>query len=1302
MGKFGPRLASRKKAKRWVKGQSSSSNPETKKHREQARSRFFQENLGSTGLTTNVLKKHDAIQGVQHVERIEVDDEESTVAGSFNTFDTFASDWSDCSNVSFSRFLTRFQSSSLVHKEMLAVLAAITEVIKQNGGTESSTEYYAALMTALEAAETDESVAAILSLLAMGLKTVPKNVIRVQFSQASQILLQILTKYATSESFLILRTCIGCLSLLLRAQEAAVWSNSSTIQVLDAVLAFTVHAKPKVRKAAQHAVCAILKGSDIMRTDDPPTYHPGASQTAKHCLAQLEAAGQPGGITSTLHTLTLLKDICHQLPKSYVKSVCEGLLRIMTLNNVLVTSCCLQTFHGLFISRPSESILPAQLNAQIINALYDYQPAPGDTQPTLAWLAVMQEAYCNLVLLSLPLCAANITRILEKCTELWLSDKSEVLSGASHTIKTLLQVCITPLCATQEDANKYKTTLIKTIQLIQQGMKYQYNSAWHHVLHLLAVIFQITGHFCKDELLDILTALAELRDSYKFIYNAEVEYAVGAAVRTMGPEIVLRTIPLQTGSDIIDLNRSWLLPVLKDCISNASLSYFIQSLLPLATMCERKSAALKANNDGIGAHSYELLTSQIWALLPSFCNNPTDIKDSFKSIARILGMAIAERKALRLSVMASLRKLVAKATENNNAEDIAELARFAKNYLPLLFNLYTTKPNGSDEEGQRLAALDTIRVYLSITSNDIVGELFDRAMGRLNDPQIDSFLKESVYDLIRILTPHTEKERLKALYEKCIPVLMDTKNQKEQKKSYRLLEEICGSESDVCKQFRLENRKAIQKALVKAQNTTVTTSKNARLRCLSHIVKNHPQLEKTKLLRAIVPEAVMCIKELNDKCRTSAYQLLNIIADKLLSNTEHFKEYIDILVSGLAGAPIFCSATLLALASITYNYNGSLGVKTVHEILEHACVLLSAPTREIVISALSFIKVYITVMPSPTVAPTLPAIMKASSKMTEDCKRHFRLKIRDILVKLVRKYGIDTITAMVPVSDEVMHKRLKNIRKIQTRKQKAKEQKKAQQGEEDSDEEFNVKSKPKSIEEILADSDEEEFDEDMETDQPDKGKKRKSQKKTWIQEDEDNIVNFVDPAAAKSITATLPKPVMPGPSKQKVKNHGFKTAPDGRLIIKDNDSDSDNNDSKKSKKKLPFLGSDSDDDFEDEETKSIISAATAERKRRHSGSTDAASTSTRPPLKYQAGGSGIHRPIQNIKKDNTFGSEYRAKKAKGDIKKKGKPEPYAYVPLTRAALNKRKKMKNAGRFKNIISGAKKGARAGIKINGKHK
>lgn len=46
MGKVRPRAPSRKGAKRWPKGQSSNSNPETKKYRNQARTGFGHSNSG--------------------------------------------------------------------------------------------------------------------------------------------------------------------------------------------------------------------------------------------------------------------------------------------------------------------------------------------------------------------------------------------------------------------------------------------------------------------------------------------------------------------------------------------------------------------------------------------------------------------------------------------------------------------------------------------------------------------------------------------------------------------------------------------------------------------------------------------------------------------------------------------------------------------------------------------------------------------------------------------------------------------------------------------------------------------------------------------------------------------------------------------------------------------------------------------------------------------------------------------------------------------------------------------------------
>lgn len=76
------------------------------------------------------------------------DDSESSIGtqSTYQTMQSFASEWTDCSNMSYSRFLNVFRSDSALHKEMLAILAAVTEVIKENGGTESPTEYFCTLV----------------------------------------------------------------------------------------------------------------------------------------------------------------------------------------------------------------------------------------------------------------------------------------------------------------------------------------------------------------------------------------------------------------------------------------------------------------------------------------------------------------------------------------------------------------------------------------------------------------------------------------------------------------------------------------------------------------------------------------------------------------------------------------------------------------------------------------------------------------------------------------------------------------------------------------------------------------------------------------------------------------------------------------------------------------------------------------------------------------------------------------------------------------------------------------------------
>ena len=80
---------------------------------------------------------------------------------------------------------------------------------------------------------------------------------------------------------------------------------------------------------------------------------------------------------------------------------------------------------------------------------------------------------------------------------------------------------------------------------------------------------------------------------------------------------------------------------------------------------------------------------------------------------------------------------------------------------------------------------------------------------------------------------------------------------------------------------------------------------------------------------------------------------------------------------------------------------------------------------------------------------------------------------------------------------------------------------------------------------------------------------------------------------------------------------------------------------------------------------------------------------------------GIHRPLNaNSKKEvKQFGAEYRSSKAKGDVKRKGKPDPYAYVPLQKSALNRRKKAKFEGQFKGLVNAANTGSVKGRKAKG---
>ncbi|XP_073485079.1 RRP12-like protein [Aquarana catesbeiana] len=152
---------------------------------------------------------------------------------------TFLSGLSDCTNLTFNKVQRFWESNSAAHKEICAVLAAVTEVIRSQGGKETETEYFAALMTTLEAVESAESLSAVAYLLNLVLKRVPGPVLIKKFSDTSKAFMDIMSSQATSGSTSALRWIVSCLSVLLRKQDLSAWSYPSTLQVYHGLLSFT-------------------------------------------------------------------------------------------------------------------------------------------------------------------------------------------------------------------------------------------------------------------------------------------------------------------------------------------------------------------------------------------------------------------------------------------------------------------------------------------------------------------------------------------------------------------------------------------------------------------------------------------------------------------------------------------------------------------------------------------------------------------------------------------------------------------------------------------------------------------------------------------------------------------------------------------------------------------------------------------------------------------------------------------------------------------------------------------------------
>ena len=141
------------------------------------------------------------------------------------------------------------------------------------------------------------------------------------------------------------------------------------------------------------------------------------------------------------------------------------------------------------------------------------------------------------------------------------------------------------------------------------------------------------------------------------------------------------------------------------------------------------------------------------------------------------------------------------------------------------------------------------------------------------------------------------------------------------------------------------------------------------------------------------------------------------------------------IAGGLAGAtPHMISATVTAISRLVFEFQGpylftcSMHVNLIRsidaispqmhtEIFTTLLVFVTSNNREIVKSALGYVKLAIHTMPVELLRPHLKQLVPALLSWSHDHKNHFKSKVRHIFERMIRRFGWEDVYACAEEDD---------------------------------------------------------------------------------------------------------------------------------------------------------------------------------------------------------------------------------------------------------------------------------------------
>ncbi|KAL2650995.1 hypothetical protein R1flu_019123 [Riccia fluitans] len=1051
---------------------------------------------------------------------------------------------------------------------------------------------------------------------------------------------------------------------------------------------------------------------------------------------KVKVAPGTAGAVEVLHMLGALQSVLPVMSGKAVGRILPVLADLVQLRQKLLTRRILDTIHDLSISPTSE--IPITEFANALGTLASYFSASGkkDVDEVPVATRLIQNGFERLHTLEPSVCASKLTTVFASIAGLLAAEQEEIVYGAADCLRNLVLSCVDESLVQHgltrlQQPGKQKgppSPVEKICATAESLLGYQYSTAWDMALPVVSALFDVLGPASYLLMRGTIKTLGDLQSlpDEDMTCRKQLHKALGAAVAAMGPEQFLNILPLDMDNSDLATSRIWLLPILKQYIIGARLRFFADHLLPLASRLRAREQKLIGEGKPVAAKNCEACVESLWALLPSICNYPVDTATDFGRLAKTLGDALNKEAGLRGLICSALQTLILqnrmargdqlegkkelKAVEELSSLEfgsvldararvrdfytpdaasasLSAIAGYSRNFLPLLFNVFLAQP--SEKRGDLQA---TIASIASISDQQTVKNFFIAIMKKLlqamkdagkpkdkqDSMQVDSGNAEETptsrrcvfMDLALSLIRGLDEEALNMLYESAVPALQD-KEGLVQKKAYKIISSICKENQD----FLSRKADEVLGALLRSLEVCHASARRHRLDSLHYIIIHYTKSgdqKKDQIIATLISEIILATKETNKKTRNGAYDLLTAIGhamDVLDDNKSNLMRFYNMILGCLAGTtPHMISAAVASLARLIYEFSSDL-CHTIPQLLPSALLLLKSRNREIIKSVLGLVKVVIARLSAADLEPHLPGMVQGLMLWSDDSKNRFKAKVREIIERLVRRCGMTSIEKVMPPEH------MKLLTSIRKKKEQAEKKKRGTLDE--NEDAKSTKSRATTARrsawdhtDIFSDDEDDDSDEEYEstraqtmaksasvakTTNTSRSKKlRKSSKR--LPEDfmdtGDEPLDLLDVQRTREALSSVSRKHKGGDDDEDEPQF----ASDGRLII-------DENGDKKRKR--------SRDESDDE----------ADTKSRGGKSFGGKSDTSKGKTSTKHG-----RPVKDSqarkKAKNSWaytGEDYVNRKGKGDIKKEGKHDPYAYWPLDPKMLNRRQAKRRTAR-----------------------